>query len=67
MTAIITDILKKQLVKNVFDEVNAGSQSYYIGIGRSEQWNSTETVPDPTDTPRTIRNTRSGIQSIKKS
>ena len=66
MTAIITDILKKQLVKNVFDEVNAGSQNYYIGIGRSEQWNSTETVPDPTDTPRTIRNTRSGIQSIKK-
>ena len=66
MTAIITDILKKQLVKSVFDEINAGSQNYYIGIGRSEQWNATETVPTPTDTPRTIRNTKSAMQSVKK-
>lgn len=66
MTAIITDILKKQLVKSVFDEINAGSQNYYIGIGRSEQWNATETVPTPTDTPKTIRDVRSAMQSVKK-
>jgi len=67
MTAIITDIFKKQLVQNVFDEVTATvvEHRYYIGIGKSEEWDSSETVPAPTDTPRTIRNLRAGLQSIK--
>jgi len=67
MTAIITDIFKKQLVQNVFDEVTATAveHRYYIGIGKSEEWDSSETVPAPTDTPRTIRNLRAGLQSIK--
>ena len=69
MTAIITDPFKKQLVQTVFDEVSfpdsASTHRYYLGIGRSEQWNDTETVPTPTDTPRTIRNLRAGLQSIK--
>ena len=65
MAAIITDPLKKQLVQTVFDEVTNNTKRYYIGIGRSEQWDSSETVPTPTDTPRTIRNLRAGLQSIR--
>ena len=65
MTAIITDPFKKQLAQTVFDESRLGNARYYIGIGRSEQGNATETVPDPTDTPRTVRNFRAGLQSIK--
>jgi hypothetical protein len=67
MTAIITDTFKKQFVQTVFDEVTATAVThrYYIGIGRSEQWDSSETVPIPTDTPRTIRNLRHDLQSIK--
>ncbi len=69
MTAIITDPFKKQLVQTVFDEVlfpdSASTHRYYLGIGRSEQWDNSETVPNATDTPRSIRNVRAGLQSIK--
>lgn len=69
MTAIITDPFKKQLVQTVFNEVlfptGTSTHRYYLGIGKSEQWNSSETVPNATDTPRSIRNLRAGLQSIK--
>ena len=65
MSAIITDPFKKQLTQTVFDEVANNTNRYYIGIGRSEPWDSSETVPTPTDTPRTVRNVRAGLQSIK--
>ena len=65
MSAIITDPFKKQLTQTVFDESRLDSARYYIGIGKSEPYDSSETVPTPTDTPRTIRNIRAGMQSIK--
>ena len=65
MSAIITDTFKKQLTQTVFDESRLATARYYIGIGRSEQWDASETVPDPIDAPRTIRNFRAGLQSIK--
>jgi len=65
MSAIITDPFKKQLAQTIFDEVTNVTNRYYIGIGRSESWDSSETVPTPTDTPRTIRNVRAGLQSVK--
>ena len=65
MAAIITDPFKKQMVQTIFDEVGAGNHRYYIGIGRSEQWDDSENVPTVTDTPRTLRNLRAGLQSIK--
>jgi len=69
MAAIITDSFKKQIVQTVFDEVSfpdsASTHRYYIGIGRSEQWDDSENVPTVTDAPRTIRNLRAGLQSIK--
>ena len=65
MTAIVTDPFKKQLLQRVFDEVRLDSARYYLGIGRSEQWDASETVPTPLDTPRQIRNARSSMQSVK--
>jgi hypothetical protein len=65
MSAIITDPFKKQLTQTIFDEVRNTTNRYYIGIGRSEPWDSSETVPTPTNSPRTIRNVRAGLQSIK--
>ena len=65
MTAIITDPLKRQLTQTIFNEVTAATARYYIGIGRSEAWDSAETVPTPLDNPRSIRNARASMQSIK--
>ena len=66
MPAIITDLFKKQMMQNILDETTSGSHNYYIAIGKSSQWDSAETVPTPTDTPRTVRAMRSAIQSMKK-
>ena len=62
MSAIITDPFKKQFMQNIFDEVTNLTGRYYIGIGKNDQWNATETVPTPTDTPRTIREAQNALQ-----
>ena len=54
MSAIITDPFKKHTLDNIVNEVKNLTARYYVGIGKNDQWNSTETVPTPTDTPKTI-------------
>jgi len=66
MAAIITDVLKKQMMQKIFDETTGATAQYYVGIGKSSEWNATETVPTPTDTPKTIRDARAALQSIKQ-
>ena len=65
MSAIITDPFKKQFMQNVLDEVTNLTARYYVGIGKNDQWNVSETVPTPTDTPKTIRSAQSALQSVK--
>ena len=65
MSAIITDPFKKQFMQNIFDEVENLTGRYYIGIGKNDQWNSTETVPTPIINDGTIRSLRHGLQSVK--
>ena len=65
MSAIITRPFKKQLAQTVFNEVVNTTNRYYIGIGRSEQWDSAETVPTPIINDGTIRSVRNSLQSIK--
>ena len=65
MSAIITDPFKKQVLDNVVNEVKNLTARYYVGIGKNDQWNSNETLPTPTDTPKTIRATQSALQSVK--
>ena len=65
MVATITDKLKKQLIDNLIADVNTAGSNYYVGIGRSENWDSSDTVPDPTNTIRDSRNFRLAMQSMK--
>ena len=65
MSAIITDPFKKQFMQNILNEVTSLSARYYIGIGKNDQWNVSETVPAPTDTPKNIRLAQAGLQSVK--
>lgn len=73
MTAIITQSLKSQLLRTIFDE-NEGvlpgdsNNNYYIAIGRSQQWqaeDNTDLVPDPASTEREERLFRYNMQSVK--
>jgi len=67
MTAILTDALKKQILVDILNNVNdsAGAGNYYIGIGRSEDWDSADDAPTTLNSLREQRNFRLGLQSIK--
>ena len=66
MPAIVTDTLKRQIARDFFNEFQNATENYYVGIGRSESWDSSETVPTPTNNPETQVDFRDGLQSIKK-
>ena len=67
MTAIVTDSFRKKVVNLLFDEVtnSTDSDQYYIGIGRSDAYDSTDTVVNPVRTFREERLARENLQSIK--
>lgn len=66
MVAIITDYFKREFVQHVFDDVSDSASNYYIGIGRSQDWNATDTPTIPTNTAKDERDFRLNMQSVKK-
>ena len=70
MTATITDDFKRQLSGNLKKTYDSGD-TYYICVGRSEQWNNTDTPPGVSlqDNLQSIsysRQTRLSMQSAKR-
>ena len=65
MPAIITKKLKRKFAQLIFDEVRLDSSRYYIGIGKSEPYDSAENVTTPLDSRREDRNLRAALQSMK--
>jgi len=57
--------MKKQIIQDLYDDVIDSSQRYYIAVGRSEDWDSADTPPNPSVTYKEIRNSRLAMQSIK--
>ena len=45
MAAIITDKLKKQVLESIITDIDSSDNNYYIGVGRSEVWNVSDTAP----------------------
>lgn len=66
MPAIITDTLKRQIARDFFDQFQNNTQNYYVAIGKSEQWDSSETVPTPQNNPEAESEFRDGMQAIKR-
>jgi hypothetical protein len=66
MPAIITDELKQLIARDFFDQFVLGTADYYAGIGRSEQWDSQDTVPIPVNTPGEIEKFQNSLQAVKK-
>ena len=65
MVAIITDAFKRQVLDNIFTSVKDSNASYYIGIGRSEQWDSSDNAVTPTNTLKDVRDFRNSMQAMK--
>jgi len=66
MTAVITDKFKKSIVQDIIDGINDSSDTYYIGLGRAEYWDSSDTAPTPLNDASEIREFRESLQAIKK-
>lgn len=65
MPAIITDKFKKQLLTSTLEDIADSDNNYYIGIGRSEIWDSADVAPPAYNSEREVRNFRLSMQSIK--
>ena len=68
MTAIITEQLKRNLIGDIFADLeDSAGAKYYIGIGRSEPWDdSSDTEINPVNTEREVRKLRSSLQAMKR-
>jgi hypothetical protein len=68
MAATVTDTLRKNIANLFLDQVNSNTDSdeYYIGVGKSDQYDATDTVVTPTRTRRNERDLRNNLQSVKK-
>ena len=64
--AIITNPIKKQVIESLKSDIDSSGTHYYAVIGRSEDWNATDTAPTPVNTAEEERNFRLGLQSAKK-
>ena len=65
MVAVITQKTKSLLMNQLKADADSSANKYYIGIGRSEDWNNTDTAPTPVITSREERDFRLGMQSAK--
>lgn len=68
MAAIVTDSLKRILTNLLLTEISSTSDTneYYIGIGKSDEYNETDTPTSLLRTIRSEREVRDNIQSVKK-
>lgn len=68
MTAIITDDLKHKLALDLFTEVtnSTDSHEFYIGIGKTDTYDSSDTTITPLRNQFDDRVSRGNLESIKK-
>ena len=57
--------MKSLLMNQLKADADSSANKYYIGIGRTEDWNDTDTEPTPVITEREERDFRLSMQSAK--
>ena len=65
MPAIVTDRFKKELLLRLDADIQDSDNKFYVGIGRSYDWDSSDTAPTPIQTERDIRNAQLDMISVK--
>jgi hypothetical protein len=65
MVAIITDTFKRIILDTIYDNIADSNNTYFVGIGRSEAWNDTDTPTVPNNSLKDIRDFRLSMQSVK--
>lgn len=65
VNAIITNTIKKDIINRIMNDANDPDNTYYVAVGRSEDWNDSDAPPRIYNSGREERNFRHSIQSIK--
>lgn len=65
MPAIITDNFKRRIIDTLIDDVDSSGVSYHIAVGKSEPYDSADTVTTPINAQREVRNAQLSMQSVK--
>jgi hypothetical protein len=66
MTAIVTDDLKFNILSALLGDYNTSGTEYYIGVGRSEIWDSNDAATTPINSRYDIFDFKGRLQSLKK-
>lgn len=66
MPAIVRQTMSRSLAKDLLQDIQNSNNEYYIGIGKSDVFNETDSVVTPVDCPKEEREFRNNLQSIKK-
>jgi hypothetical protein len=66
MTAIVTDDLKFNILSALLGDYNTSGTEYYIGVGRSEIWDSNDAATTPINAKFDIIDFKERLQSVKK-
>ena len=66
MAAIITDRLRLAIVDKIVTIMQDTADPTYIGFGRSEVWNDSDTAPTPINNLDEERKFKNTLQSVKK-
>jgi hypothetical protein len=66
MTAIVTDDLKFNILESLLADYNTSGTEYYIGVGRSEIWDSNDAATTPINSKFDVIDFKERLQSIKK-
>ena len=68
MVAIVTDPLRKKFANLLFQEIqnSTDNNEYFLGIGKSDPYDATDTIITPARTLKDERIARGNLQSVKK-
>jgi len=66
MAAIVTDRLKLQLIDQLVTVLQDNSKPTYVGFGRSEAWNDSDTAPVPSNNTDDERKFKNGLQQVEE-
>ena len=66
MTAVVTDNLKHSILKTLLADYNSPSSEFYIGLARSEYWDSNDVPINPVNSKYDIIDFKSRLQAVKQ-
>lgn len=66
MSTVVTQNMKKELMLGTVRSINNTTENYYIGVSRSEPWNTADSAPEAKDNVRIQNDFRNSLQAVHR-